>query len=521
MISTTTRGPLCSVTIVSNGGYGTRRIPPDLLQPSILDVTTRRALDQAAGQFQITLLPRPAGGVFGAQTWHDLVHPMDHVTIQMWVPPRKPRVVMTGFVDAILDQFSIAQGRPNHTIVIAGRDYGKLLLISKLYALDLKGERIPQRLRIFRMMQQGLDALTNSYRYRMTSEGTGLVPTSELPPQSDTSQTPGQPIGGPATRVFYTPSLAMQVLWTAFVLPRYEEMQTAYDGALPSIGNEVQVTVDAHEDDDLKAYGPYLIPWNVQPYTDLWSIFRAFQHAPWRELFWEETDEGPRLFYRSTPWLNFAGQLVQPVAPFEAVDVFDTDRVEYTYGRNDEAVFNFFFTHPAIANTYTQRTRELGISLLEGMYGGTLFQQNPHLLGVGDGRDTLPDSSSAFQRTGIRLFERETPYFEIDPNLPKTDQERLTALARFAAVKWNQKLVEAHNHGGLLEAGTLTLKGNEELKLGVYAREQPSGACAYVSGLSHRFRWGTHQDGHFLTTLTLTRGRGHLVRERKMPGGPT
>jgi hypothetical protein len=70
-----TRNPRCHVRIVSLE-YG--EIPVELLRPAIRRVSTHRRLGQAAGSFQIMLLPRKTAlpGIPG--DWRDVFRPMDY-----------------------------------------------------------------------------------------------------------------------------------------------------------------------------------------------------------------------------------------------------------------------------------------------------------------------------------------------------------------------------------------------------------------------------------------------------------
>src|SRR5204862_5174572 len=71
--------------------------------------------------------------------WQDVLEPMDFVEIWCWIPPRVPdRPIMRGFIDTVREDFDIASGTPDKWITIAGRDYGKLILITKLYDIVTK-----------------------------------------------------------------------------------------------------------------------------------------------------------------------------------------------------------------------------------------------------------------------------------------------------------------------------------------------------------------------------------------------
>ena len=516
VIHTKTRNPFCTVSIISNGGMASVPVDSKLLQPSLLSVTTSRDIHSAAGTFQITLLPRRAGGAFGALTWNDIIHPMDHVTIRMWVPPNKPRIVMTGFVDTIADQFTIAGGRPAHSIVVTGRDYGMLLLVTKLFMFDYNREGIPQPLKIIGAFQVGMDALTNARKYRTHQS---VIASSEIIPGVDSGSGAGtwgpeQEAGLPAPSPQYTPINVLKVLWNLIVKPQYQQMQTFFEERLPPI--DFIVDVNSSEDDELITYAPYMVLQRAQ-YTDAWTLFRNFQHRPWRDLYWEDTDDGPRFFYRSAAWLDFDGTLIMP-SDVDVVPIEERDLIDYSLGRHAEAIRNFFMTNMAVGEAYTQASKLYGVDI-QGMYApGPIFQSNPYLVGAA-GRITFPESSSDFHRVGLRPMEEGSIYIDTKPNQTKEFAEEAKQRTMLLGVQWNQKLVDAFNHGGLLESGTMSVQGTEAAKIGCYIKVMPEGANYYVEGISHRFQWGTQpQDGHFITSMAVSRGRGHLLRTGQ--GGP-
>ena len=116
-------------------------VPEDLLNASIMHIRTARQMGSAAGSFQITLLPRAYH-----PPWSTRIQPMSYVEISLWVPPRPKQIVMRGFVDTVAETFSIESGTPHHQVIIAGRDFGKIPLITKLFYLDLDRKKIPQDL---------------------------------------------------------------------------------------------------------------------------------------------------------------------------------------------------------------------------------------------------------------------------------------------------------------------------------------------------------------------------------------
>jgi hypothetical protein len=514
VIETKTRAPNFDLVIIHSGPIGsTTPLPGDLLRQSVQEITVSRSLGQATGTFQITLTPRLIGK---GMTWVDVIQPMDYVEISMWVPPRPKKVVMRGFVDTVSESLSIGGGHPGHCVIVAGRDYGKLTLITKVYALDFLGKG-PQFPEFAEQFQKGLDALTNGREYR----GGIVRETEDRRDVRQLSASEGEiniTRGGGAVvpKDTYSSVEVMNAIWQLLFLPQFNMISFSFGGVqikYPAMKFEV----DQSEEIELETFSPYFNTQIWHHYADVWSFFRAYQHDPWRELFWEEGDDTPTLYYRSAPWLDRAGQIIMPGADVKTIMFGDADIIDRALSRTDSQIINYIFTHTAIGQMYTLHAAQDGVDAGAMFSHAELFRGNPFLIGLK--QETDQDRYSSYELHGLRIKEFSTPYFDFQAEqLAKKKWLSESEKMRITGERWNRKLVRAFDHNGELESGAFSLKGNEELKIGCFL-EHENGIRYYVENVAHRFQYGqSPQTGSFTTHVGVTRGRGHLARLRGVTG---
>lgn len=483
------RGPQFRIRVVPYTGAAP---PEDLIRASVRHIRVSRRLGTAAGSFQFTLLPR------STKDWTRL-GPMDYCEISLWVPPRAPRVVMRGFVDTVAESFSIQGGMPQRVYIVAGRDYGKLTLNSKLFYLDLERKGLPQELQLFERWQQGFDSLSTGDRYR------GTAPAVQ---QSDsTEQVPTNTGRGAAPYLFTAPQVTA-IIFEQFLEPQFEEVEKRFTGggapARPGISS-----IQDDLDEEMVTFSPQYSLQTWQPYTDVWSLFRTYQNAPWRELFWEEEPTGPILYSRPAPWLDEGGRFVSPVFSGHAVvqvPIGLEDIQQMTFSRTDEEVRNYFFTYPGIFSAYLTPVRITGQDLEGMMSDGFLFGENPFLQQSG---------SSDFRLYGLRLMEVPTQYFDYDGIEQREKIEADWVRMRRVGAKATRRLAAAFGHGESLESGSMTLRGNENIQVGCYLDFGSVPRVAYVEQVQHEFVQGSGQDGRFTTSVGVTRARRLILA----PGG--
>lgn len=495
-----TRNPQFQVKFISLE-YG--EIPAELVRPSVRHLTVSRRLGQATGSFTITLLPRKLATVYPNE-WRDLLGPMDYVEISMWTPPRPPTVVMRGFVDVVHDSFSMAGGTPQRTVTITGRDYGKLLLLTKLYYLDAKTQQVF-------LFERWKEAFLKNFAFR----------DGQLPNPEHTPLPPDQQTDLPT----WTPLDLLNNVWDAFYNPQQELVLSRYPEAPKMAFLAYEAALREAGEEELRVFAPTALPLNWAPFMDLWALMRMYQHHPWRELFVDDFTSTPVLIYRPTPWIDFHGAFVYPsyanddvTGTFKTWEVSAGDLVQYSLTRSDEQTRNFFFTYPDRFGAYPQMMKTLG-GRLEGVFSDP-FRGNPYLVGNNLGDNALAKRSH-FEAFGFRLDERRTPYLDFDKGMSEPQIEAHLKSVREQGRKANLEMVRAYDHAAVLEFGSIQLPGDERIHVGNYLRMRDGsylklgdGALYYVEGVNQTFVQGSRTDGMFVTTCEVSRGRGHLMRKQ-------
>jgi hypothetical protein len=472
----------------------------------IVEIRTQKRMGLPLGTFQLALVPRAVSRVlsFGTAQWQDVIAPMDYCEIMLSVPPRPPLIpVMRGFITSVGEQFGIGGGQPQRLVIISGMDYGKLLIQTKLYYTDVELQQAA-------FLQRFQDCWTTLVDWGPSPE---LLPAPLQSPLGPGQQTDG------AT---FTPAELLELLYGCFYKPQEDEVVASFGGLSAQVATTTfESRVDGWEQ-DIRTYNPFWMNSSWAPFVDCWSMMRGYQHAPWRELFFREYEQGPVLVYRPTPWLDKGGTLVQPTSPesnAENATVIPHEDIESaSLHRSDAEVRNFFFTYNDMYGSFAAAMKTLGGGL-DGFYVDP-YNGNPFLLGAGIAGPATIDGD--YRRFGFRLYEARTPYFDWSYHAKRDVIEQMIADARVQGLEGTDRLVQAYDHNELLESGSVTIKGNETIHIGDYVKlpdRTPAGgneARFYAEGVSHYFRQGTRPgDGRFITTLGLTRGRGHLVRTQQ------
>lgn len=490
-MNVTVRNPQYEVKIVTaRPGYSYEMH----LKASVLNFTTQRRIGQPSGLFQMTLLPEVQPGEVApgiTKTWQDLIGPMDYIELWAWVPPRRKSFpIMRGFVDTVVEEFNIADGRPLRHVIVAGRDYGAFLLITKPYYFNTSAT---QQVEILKRFLEGFNLL-NGW------SGEGKPPSPVIEPLKDGELTKDQA---------FKPAEIQGVIWDKFFLPQLDEIRAFFSDAVP---DPVFVPIVDDLEEQLITYSPIHIVANWAPFTDVWTFMRSFQHYPWRELLWQERQDTTQLIYRPTPWLDRDGTFIHAqdanlLATMPTWPIDDTDIIQYQFARSGDHVHNLFFTYPDIFGSLVAFMKDAPTAL-----EGVAVHGNPYLVGEN------ATEESTYRLYGFRQYEVRSPYCNWDLNIKEKDITDVKKDRVNLAAAMNVRMKRAYDHGGALEAGPLVIKGNEQIQIGHYVslthtRTKTVNARYYVEGVQHIFRYGTQPgEGQFVTTLTLTRGRGHLQR---------
>jgi hypothetical protein len=508
----------------------------DTTLTSVVTLTTTKRISDSAGSFTLVLVPRSLSNIPNAGGWQDVVECMDFIEIFLWCPPRRPDIpVMRGFVDTITEDFSIEGGQPQRKIVITGRDYGKLLLLTKLYDPITESEQ---------------DFLWNRF---IATFQLLFGPEAGNPKAVPLPESPAMPAGATVDGPFFTPVELLKTVFTGFYKPQEEAIKQTFNNLLPSMEFLPQAENDPWES-RLKVHSSVFYQRVTVPLTDVWALMVAFALKPWRELFVREGKDFPTLVYRPAMWLDLFGKPVQDYGQegFAPHPLPNTEISAFRLVRSEELTRNFFFTFPEIFKAYATVVK-LYPGTDEGFLTTPRLQSNPFLIGAG-GQRTIPvppqhvplanvDLSvpvggvstedipiADFHRFGFRVMEFLVPYMDWERPVKRKVLQEQIKVARENGLELNYRLVEAFSHNHLLEFGTLIVKGDERIQAGMYVAltdhgrqlggNNPTGPPRYyVEAVSHEFQWGTQaNDGHFITHLEVSRGRGHLVRAFERPG---
>jgi hypothetical protein len=460
-------------------------------------------MGNACGAFSITLLPwREVTWRQEAGEWFDTIEANDFCEISMWVPPRPKRVIMRGLIDSVGDALSLRSNVPQHAVTVTGRDFGKIGLITKLYYIDKKF--LPENVTIFQEWVEG-ERQISSLGQCDKSSGALLSPN---PWDSDVDTKPID------VKLSLKPTEIMQVIYKKFYRPSFDAWAALMNGTGVNVDLRFDSSAAEQEtwEGQLRAIAPHLNENSWVPLTEVWNIFRNFQHAPWRELYWDDDEQGQVLTYRPTPWIDQEGVAIQPVTTLpERYSIPYDNVIEHHLTRSDDQVYNFFITIPWLAD-FMELAKSYGP--YEGMFDKPNFESNPWLVGLTD--NTVP---SAWRRYGIRVMEVRTPYLSLDPDLARDGCKLAIRDLRTLGTEGNSRLKRAYDHGELLEFGPVTVMGDERIRIGGYAQLfhdraelDLSKSLYYIEGVSQIYRQANGPDGSFNTHLILTRGRGHLNR---------
>lgn len=530
----TTRNPRFQIKLIPQAGQA---LTLTALDNVVTSITVNKRMGEAAGTFQLALVPRiPLAltqGPNGVGRWDDLIQPMDWIEIYMWAPgtataegfapaPVKGTPVLRGFVDRVGATFGIAGGAPQRTVVITGRDYGKLLLTTKMWFVDANLQ-----------LPEIYETLIAAYRKTFTPDET----PDTIPPEHPK----GQDRHGPV----YTPSTLLKVIFDKFYKPQEDVIVgdnygTAFiqpNTALSVPRLAFKITVDRQEK-ALETFNPITNSPTWQLFSDFWTIMRSYQHHPWRELYVEEGRLEPELRFRPTPWLAFNGDPVQPLFPAGSeetavalastgADEHDIDQDEIIQGalfRADADAYNLFATYPEMYQGLIAAAKQFGTGL-EGSFLEPMWRRNPILLGINPhlqhSQPTFAgDTWTSYRDFGVRLFERQTPYHDVPMNAAYAEVVAQQSKQRIQGAESNKRLEAAYGHGTRLEQGSMQIRGRTDIRIGDYvhvpdmeAAGNRNRARLYVEGATYYLEVGTQDtSGRFVTTLHLTRGRGHMVR---------
>lgn len=509
-ISTVTYVPRFRVRVVGASQVLDSELDTQFKQ-AIAEINVERRIGSGAN-FSLSLYPSRinAIGSAPATSWDFRFNPMDYVEISLSDPnaPTNLKIVMRGFISNINRNLDISSGTPQEMISITGLDWEKIAQYP-LYFLILNSSTTS----FF-----DLEILNAWYNLTKNLSGSGdinLKPTDIIKAIFDNKD-------GKLTSLFsgFFVSVAAQVasiLLTGTTGAGVELPQLLADAAsdpleISSIYQAINPVAQA-------------LASTTGPNTTIMEYFRAYQAAPWRELFFDDYENGQLLIYKTTPWRDIHGTFLQENPSFPSnttqgaitsIIIGPKDYISFSLGRSDSDVNNAFFT--------TMLFNEPSVTLSKAT-GGNGFvdigKGNPTIVG-GKKLGDVPTPSD-WRLFGVRFMDEQLIY--MDYSLGHTTNQKSvskidTHNAQTQILTTNggiltKLLAAAMDHNELLTSGNITVAGNPNYHIGTYVKFQRNDTVVpsffYVEGIQHTFRQPSgYSDGAYLSSLIVTRGEDLL-----------
>lgn len=437
------------------------------LTSAVESISISKDLYSASGRWTIVLKPMKDQAGF---SWYYKISPMDYFDIRFarfpknWTGKELPPI-MRGFVDSVNLKVTVdGEGRPNRQYIISGRDYGKLLEITLAWwgILDPAMAEVPD-----------VPFLMAKYNFGM----------------------------------YNTPVAFFNDCFNRLLTPQMQAIQKIYSKApalTPLLSKDV---------------GQTLAPTSTLSHDgSVWSLVSMFSNAPWNEAYVTEQKDGPAFVFRKTPWKDEKGTLLQqPEALWntlggisQPVKIVPDDIISIDLIRSDSEAVNYCFTYPTgflLGDTYFKAAAaELNQQI------GKDIGLNPYIIDP-------DDEDAGMHRFGFRKMENQTEYFQ-DWVTMGVSQGSVESVIATDMAQLNQVFIEANRKNSCYEKGQVVLKGNEDIKPGVFftfdtPKSQQVQPEYYVTAMQHDLsvRAGAER---FQTVCTLVRGTGFLKTRNLM-----
>lgn len=437
-------------------------------------ITTSKSVNDPAGGFAITVSDQGYAVAAGTDTLYGVVESMDMVEIRFRHQPNgsiELPVIMRGFVsDVSRSEYVDQEGRPIRTVTITGQDYGKLWQMLQLFY------------------------------------GPGYVIGQDI-------------ISAYAMFERFGAGAKIGQKGSEFLQETFDKILNPYVKKIVEGGgssNPATIEVKA-----LQKHGVTSIAGTQNQEGALYNLLRTFLDVgTWNELFITEDNEKVYVVYRPNPYLDVKGKPIdpdtkEPVA-FSASSSDPTTLVYYDVPAADIRNISVSRSDANVANYYWVRAPryEMVSDIYQKQAGATSGDKKT--IDLTDYVNTKGDLY------GIRKMEVITQMGgdEVTNTASGVSEEEKTKRDTSVA-NWinnrRQLLVEMNRDNVLLERGSMTIKGNENIRAGNYIklRRGTFTALYYVVGVEHQFS----PFNNFVTVLQVDRGLGFVERMRKN-GGP-
>lgn len=442
-------------------------------------IRTSKSVREAAGGFSVTLVDKPFIGyldstelqpgsqplIISSESVYGILEPMDVVEIRFRREVTsgtadQPPIIMRGFIKDIARNEAMGpDGRPARTVVFSGQDYGRVWQMLQIRYLPnyVIGQDTLSAFRLFERFGVGLATATKAGDFvREVMLKVINVYLQKLIPEG-------------------SPSVKTLVL----------------------------------DEDQLVGHGVTSLTGPQNHEGTIFDVLRTYLDVgAWNELFLEDREDGVFLVFRPNPYKTAAGAKIVEDAPDAPIVDVDADSIiALNVSRSDANVANYYWVHAP------------RFDLVDEMYRRQWSVQE----GSPD-KDTVvlteyPNSSE--QLYGMRLMFTDTQMggdevVTFNSGLPEI--EKLNRQSN--QVNWidyrRRQLVAMNKDNVLFESGSVRLRGNENLRAGVYMKIKRGTfeAMYYVVSVTHEFL--PYQG--FFTTAVLERGTGFIERVKRNGG---
>ncbi len=436
-------------------------------------VRTTKSVRSPSGGFSFTLTDRMDDAA--GDSMYGLIEPMDLVTIRMARSPASARnstsdsalpVIMRGFVSRIdLAERMSEEGEPSRQIVITGEDYGKLWRIFQIfYAYNYPmGPQILSQWKFFE-------------KY-----GTGF-----------NNESAAEFIKNCITKVL-----------NPFITQIREHNQA------PGASAVVPVTVD---DADVTVDNGMVSPFGINQWQGgtLYSAMSMFGDVgPWNEMFLEDRQTTVNLVYRPNPFFDAEDNPIVASTNPTMVPVDASELTEISVSRSDSDVANYYWVDSPRSNLVYGPNLKLAAasSAISGGGPGDFYIRShgncdPSLYGVR--KMTVQTNEGNPQEVGGVGGAPEGVH---QASMQYSDNWINDRRATIVKQNWDNVV---------FEKGSMTLRGNDQIKAGVYI-ELTRGTITsryYVVSAEHVF---VPYKGYW-TRVTVERGTGFIKRIERGSG---
>ncbi len=425
--------------------------------------------DPNGGNFQIVFDDKPVPN-FG-DSLYGLIEPMDFIEIRGTglAQSQQLPILLRGFVGNVGEDYDIDGGSPARRVVVSGYGIGRAL----------------QLLRI-----------------RYSAAGVSVDEANQL------TQQYGIPFGEPSLAAFgpltqWTGSAGTLLQPAQFVDGVVQQVINPYLAKL--FGDTPALSALTSTSSECSITNGVVPPLQGTGAFDGRSVYEVLADVldvgPFNELYLDDRDSNIVLVSRQLPWLDTSGSPIGGAKTADELSISLDDLIGGSATRDDTGVANYFWVQrPGDLITDNQR-RLAGATGDSGTY--LLQEENSNPTAFGWRFMEVPthmtnDAAAIMSPTA-------------DGNQPRTQSEVEWLTAR------RQLLIDLNRDNVVFERGSLKLRGNENVRRGMYLLLTRGSTVVrvYVTSVSHQFG----QAGGFITQVQYVRGTGWLERASS-PGLP-